>query len=127
MPVRQLRRIRPESPAENSINVGRGRATVRHAHSALSAQHALLAASSLLRPRAVGCIYRGISGLPLAQWAPLVLGLSLSRQASKRLSKQLSLSAAVTGRATNCMGTEMGGVAGGGKWWANEIADLMTR
>lgn len=83
-------------------------------------------------PRAAGCIYREISGLPLAQWAPLVLGLSLSRQAGKRLSKQLSLSAPVTARATNCMGTERGGGrdgwgggSHGGTWGGggDEIAD----
>lgn len=60
-------------------------------------QYVALSASSLLVWTA-GCIYREISGLPLAQWAPLVLGLSLSRQAGELLSKQLFHSAPVTGR-----------------------------
>lgn len=60
-----------------------------------------MCASSLLVWTA-GRIYREIRGLPLAQWAPLVLGLSLSRQADGLLSKQLFLSAPVTGRPANC-------------------------
>lgn len=60
-----------------------------------------MCASSLLVWTA-GRIYREIRGLPLAQWAPLVLGLSLSRQAGGLLSKQLFHSARVTGRPANC-------------------------
>lgn len=41
----------------------------------LKLQFVALGASSLLVWTA-GCIYREISGLPLAQWAPLALGLS---------------------------------------------------
>lgn len=41
----------------------------------LKPQYVALSALSLLIWTA-GCIYRKISGLPLAQWAPLVLGLS---------------------------------------------------
>lgn len=41
----------------------------------LKLQYVALTASSLLL-WAAGCMYREISGLPLAQWAPLVLGLS---------------------------------------------------
>lgn len=79
-------------------------------------------------PRAAGCIYREISGLPLPQWAPLVLGLSLSRQAGKPLCKQLSLSAPVTKRPSNCTECLGRGEQTGGSIWEknNEIAILMT-
>lgn len=49
--------------------------------------------------RTAGCISREISGLPLAQWPPLVLGLSLSRQAGELLSKQIFHS--ISGRLVN--------------------------
>lgn len=58
--------------------------------SMLKLQYAALGASSLLVWTA-GCIYREISGLPLAQWAPLVLGLSFVT-AGGRTAFQTSLS-----------------------------------
>lgn len=116
MPVKQLRRISTRV-AGVKLNK-RGTRTRRGATCARCVVGAACVARCFqsAAPRAAGCIYREISGLPLAQWAPLVLGLSLSRQASKRLSKQLSLSVAVTGRATNCMGTERGGGVVGGSY-----------
>ncbi len=58
--------------------------------SMLKLQYVVLCASSLL-VRTAGCIYREISGLPLAEWAPLVLGLSFVT-AGRRTAFQTALS-----------------------------------
>lgn len=73
---------------------------VHWAHVEAAALYKELAASSLLLWPA-GCIYREISGLPLAQWPSLVWGLSLSRQAGQLLSKQSFHSAWLAGRPIN--------------------------
>lgn len=64
--------------------------------STLKLQYAALSDSSLLG-RTAGCLYREISGLPLAQWAPLVLGLSIVTTGGRTALQQPFHSASATG------------------------------